>query len=170
MKFDTSLVKVRGAVAEDLPFILNSWLKSYRNSSVSLSIPNQVYYPGHTNRVKEILSNPSTVSLILVNSTDADQIMGYVIFDLNAPVLHYLYVKQPFRKYGMGQFLVSLAITHHKSAILHCTHIAKKWKEKAKSFNLLFNPYVSGSSIDTSSNDASPVQEDRGGSTDPELV
>ena len=63
------------------------------------------------------------------------------------------------------------AVSRSKTAIDSAgKELVSEWKEKAKSFNLLFSPYVSGSSIDTSSNDASPVQEDRGGGTDPELV
>jgi hypothetical protein len=149
LKFDPRLVKMRGAVESDFPFILNSWLKSYRNSSMCKDIPNGVYYKLHGERVKEILFDPSTLVLMMVNSQDVEQIMGYVICNSKAPVLHYIYVKQAFRQYGLGGFLVKAAQAQFPNLATHCTHIARKWAPKAKAFNLVFNPYI-GSIIDDS--------------------
>ena len=39
-------IRLRAATEEDIPFIMNSWLKSFRGSSFSRNIINTVYFLG----------------------------------------------------------------------------------------------------------------------------
>lgn len=126
----------------DFNFIVSSWLKSYRNSAPAQDISNPVYYTFQAELIESILRDPANICLILSASNDPDQIMGYVIFNTTLPIVHYLYVKQVFRGRGIGALLLKAASNQHPGKTLQCTHVAKKWKIKARAFNLTHNPFL----------------------------
>ena len=92
---------LRGPTADDLQFIMNSWLKSYRNSDLTNYVPNKLYYDYHGALIKNIL-NRSLVSIIC-DVEDPSHVYGYVCYELlnEIFILHYVYIKFNFRNMGL---------------------------------------------------------------------
>lgn len=98
----------RRVFEEDLSFIYHSWLKSYRSSWAKGLNPSRYmdkdrYYNGQKLMISQCLER--SVVLVAVNPEDAFQIFGYVVGEPGL-VVHYLYVKEPFRRMGIATLLV----------------------------------------------------------------
>lgn len=99
-----SKIVVRDAEPEDLNFIKSSWFKSYRSSKSAGVIPNDLYYE-YMNRVFEnLVGRGATIRV----ATAADRILGWICSEFTTdmkPVVHYIYVKDPYFKFGVGELL-----------------------------------------------------------------
>ena len=93
-------------------FVMNSWLESFRNSFHVAGVPNDVYYANWHDILELII--PRSVVLILVNANDPDQFLGYIVYEKGAAaiILHYVYVKKPFRNMGFARAMVETMIEH----------------------------------------------------------
>lgn len=101
-------ITTRIATPEDIPFIFSSWLNSFRKSEFSKHVPQKLYFSGHHRLIGELLSRSDV--FIAVNEEDESQILGWICAEMDRPVpiFHYLYVKYPFRRMGIGRKLFSL--------------------------------------------------------------
>lgn len=150
LKVDPSEFKARPVREEDLNFIWSSWLKSYRNSNFALTIPNEVYFAFHQALINQIMLNPKNAVTVLCDPDKEDDIIGYIAYCVTRPVIFYIYIKQPFRKLGLGQFLFRGVRQHYlkeaqdKDLEVTCTHQLRRWPKLAKTFNLVYNPYITG--------------------------
>ena len=112
----TSLPRaIRPADERDLPLILNSWLKSYRNAPACTTVPNDIYFSedrGQKARILDLLSNGQT--LIACDPEDDDCVYGWICTEEPGvssvpPVVHYVYVKQAYRLRGVARGLLKAA-------------------------------------------------------------
>lgn len=118
----------RGTVS-DIPFIYSSWLKSYRNSEDTKGITDTVYYAHHHNFIEALLSRPTCVVLIVSPTGDPNTILGYSVTDSsrNGPVIHYVYVKEAWRKMGLMKRLLSDAQVDVAACLFtHRTKVAER--------------------------------------------
>jgi hypothetical protein len=141
---------------KDLNFILSSWLKSYRNSDFATCISNDTYYAFHQGLISQILTHPTNTLTIIASVEDPDQILGYASYSITKPIIHYIYMKQPFRRLGLGRYLFEGVRNHFKTLeenpVTICTHKCKRWARTSKALNLTYNPYMIGD-LDESSKD-----------------
>ena len=144
MSHVTAGTELRAANRDDINFILATWLKSFRGSDVSRGIPSEILFSEHQNLIKNILLN-STVTM-LVSSEDSTQILGYIVHDINLPIVHYIYVKYPYRKLGLARHLFNnfyndrFELNQH----IHCTHRTNysRWGDLKDKYKLVYNPYL----------------------------
>lgn len=92
----------RDAEEGDTNFILSSWLKSFRDSEFAKEMSNAVYFAGHQRLVKDAIARSRIV--VAVNPGDPRQIYGWICFEQKGDyqVLHYFYVKEIYRGFGLG--------------------------------------------------------------------
>ena len=131
----------RQVLEEDKPFLFNSWLKSFRQGTLAANVDNSIYYTNHHKLVEKILSKSKTI--ICCNSDDPSIIYGYVTYQIvdGQFVLHYLYIKNIYRKLGLGRKL--LAETKHDFNVLGCyTHQTSVGVAKEEKYNLVYHPYI----------------------------
>ena len=142
---------IRGPLPDDEGFIYNSWLKSLHESSPwAKYIRSQIFYNNHKKVLAKILSESGV--LIACNPEMPDQIFGYGVYQPSSggvAVIHYLYVKHPYRKLGIGKelFRQMLALSDHNTDLpAVASHIADPsvWWDIKDKFNLVYNPYVIG--------------------------
>lgn len=137
---DSTIVKLRAPNKADLNFILNSWLKSYRNSGFAAPMINPVYYKNHEPLLKDLLS--SNLITVACNPLDEGQIYGYVVFNYlpgDILVLHYIYTKHSFRRFGIAKQIMA-SIRKSDDAILYTHHT--KYAELLKNkLPIIFDPY-----------------------------
>lgn len=103
------LVEFRVPKEDELPFILSSWFKSFRKSPWAGTLPNNLYH----NCMKELfdqLVERGMYVYVAAASTDPDQLLGFIAFEeATVPVVHYVFVKDKFRKQGIGSALMRQA-------------------------------------------------------------
>lgn len=134
-------VYVREHNEKDIPFIYKSWLVNFRDSNnLEALIDKQIYFDSHKKIIDKILEQ--STCLIAANPDDEDQIFGYVIFDnyKKLQILHYVYVKAPYRRLGIASLLKKLAFKlPHAIVTSHHTRMSMVLRDK---WNLVFNPYI----------------------------
>lgn len=134
-------VRLRQANDEDIPFIFNSWLKSYRSSTFARNISSTVYFTEHHKVIKKIIESNHVI--IACNDDNPGQIYGWICAGKTDGIftLHYIYVKQPFRNFGMGKQLLN-AFEHDPSYAAIYTHQTNFGAKLAPKHNFVYHPYV----------------------------
>lgn len=135
-------VIIRRATDSDHGFIIGTWLRSYREDQLQANayakdIPDEVFYgeEGHRGIVRELLSRHG--AHILSHAETTDDIYGFICADI--PVLHYLYVKGPFRRLGFGgKLLVHAGLTRGTV----CSHATRSFDILKRLLGAIYNPYA----------------------------
>lgn len=100
------LVDMRTGRTGDLPFVFASWLQTYRHSTFARRIPKGVFFPAHHEVIARLLGRSDVI--IAHPAGDPDTILGYLVTERPA-LLHYAYVKFPFRRAGLCRMMVGAA-------------------------------------------------------------
>lgn len=135
---------IRPFEEKDTNFIINSWLKNYKFSSrFAQSITAKVYYANHEPIVKNIINRCASYSLIATLEDAPRVILGYIVFQPTGQshILHYVYVKYPFRGNGICSELMREAqIDKHCFIYTHLTSPVVEYVEDNQ--DILYNPYL----------------------------
>lgn len=106
-------ITIRYNDEDDQHFIMSSWLRSFKNSNYAGPIQNNLYWKVYQQVIEQLLDRDGVVILIACNPEKETQIFGYIVVEENfeTPVVHWLYVKQPFRstvhdKWGIARALM----------------------------------------------------------------
>lgn len=106
----------------DRSFVIDSWLRSYRESAFARRIPHDVYYSrfGHSGLVEEIVDRAGQVVVACLPEKPTF-LYGWIACSQPgaAPLLHYLYVKQDFRPAGIAARLFALLAPTDPLRITH---------------------------------------------------
>lgn len=94
----------RAARPEDLPFVKDSWFESYRRGGKCPETRFDVYAAGMRALIERLVKE-TPVQVVYVPGVD-DEILAWVC--RTDEVLHYVYVKQAYRKRGLAAALVAL--------------------------------------------------------------
>lgn len=141
--FLKSQVQIRAATEADVPFIFNSWLKSYQGSVTARSIAAPVYFDFQHKAIEALLQKCNV--LVACEQADPTQLYGYLVYERidEVPVLHYAYVKHAFRQMGiLGLILAYGALSPREQAFYtHETPTCLKII-RSKSLPLVYNPYL----------------------------
>lgn len=134
-------ILIRDAQPEDVSFIFNSWLKSYRSGLLARSVDNTIYYSEHHKLIERILKT-STVK-IACNPEDIATIYGYLCFERIDGIFigHFGYTKGPFRNLGVFSQLLKCTEHNFQNAGLF-THYTDKSRHLATRYNLVYHPYI----------------------------
>lgn len=123
-------VVIRPYTVTDINFIMSSWLKSHKEDldfstridnlqqikkalgrlrvpKLKTYVPNNKYYNIAPTMFKAILAKAG--ALVACDANDYDHIYGYMVAETihDEPVVHWVYVKNIFRRTGIGKLLLS---------------------------------------------------------------
>lgn len=92
-------VNYRPAQPADIPFILDSWMKSWRNSPWAGTIPNNRYFETQRDCIEQLIARGMEV--IVATHEPTGRILGYIAYEQTQDtpartVVHYLYVKDAY--------------------------------------------------------------------------
>lgn len=136
-------ILVRQATQGDVNFIFNSWLKSAHGNLPKLTeIPHNIFYSEHHKLLEKILRRCTV--LIACDKNDQTVIYGYIVAEIiyGFPVIHYVYVKQPFRRLGIAKMLLNCLETNNDSVIF-TSHISKSFNAHlSNKRHFIYNPYL----------------------------
>jgi hypothetical protein len=113
-KYKTMLLKrpewnIRPAREGDIPFIMATWLNSYRyDSAIGKTCRNAVFFDEYSQIIAAIMAGKHTKTLVACMKEDDDILFGYAVFD--PQVLHYVFVKEAFSGFGIAKSLVECAL------------------------------------------------------------
>ena len=98
-------VAFRPVASTDIPLITNSWLKFWVKSPLAFGVHTHVFYKSGEVYIQRLLKRAGAI--IACDPVEPDQIFGYVAGEYweNQTILHFLYVKMSFRKFGIGRAL-----------------------------------------------------------------
>ena len=130
-------IVIREYRLDDRPFVLNSWLKSYKDSLFATEVRDNIYYKWHSEIIHRILERGTTKTLIAASKEDSDVIVGYLVTEKirGYDIAHYVYVKRAFNGLGVCKLLFQLYRPKYTS---HMTRAGRSIAEKA---GLIYVPY-----------------------------
>jgi ribosomal protein S18 acetylase RimI-like enzyme len=134
-------ILLRPANSEDVGFIFNAWLKSFRNSEFASDIANEIYFAEHHKVIEALLKNYEVV--IACNKDDNSQIYGFICAGLTDGIftVNFTYVKHTFRRMGIGKALLD-SFDHNDEFVSIYTHKTKSAHSLAKRYNFIYHPYI----------------------------
>lgn len=145
------VVRLRKAVASDLPFITDSWLSSYRRSWAVKNVRNTEYYAYEHRMLEEMI--PRCMTVVLCPENDDDHIWGWACYEMREQegvrllVLHYILIRDTYQKHGLATQLLDKLIeieNPHGVTYTYNTYSFTKFlaaqEEKTKDWR--HNPYV----------------------------
>ena len=140
---DESLYNIRSLRESDLPFLFNSYLKSYRPYFQHLG--NDDFYALHHERLNRFILS-GAIGAIAVAKDDDDVILGWTLVRVDPikVVFFYTYIKHPFRSLRMATQLVesiSFALPNHVFVTAHMTPGGAELLKKLP-ITVSYNPYI----------------------------
>lgn len=115
--------------------IFATWLRCMEaNSPAAKHIPRDVFFAEHHRVIERIFEREPTVKLAVLPD-DPSVVLGWSVSEPG--VLHFVYVKPAFRKYGIGAALV--AHIERPFTFTHWTYILRDLHSKV--VGNTFNPY-----------------------------
>lgn len=139
-KHQSNPVQHRLAEAADMAFIHASWSSSERaNTSASL-VSNDIYYEDERRKIDYLL-RLSTTMIVHVESKP-DTIIGFMVYQYNTTsnhqVIHYAFVKSPFRQYGILSNLIELT-NYDKGIIITCEPNVEVFQALSEHYALVYD-------------------------------
>lgn len=92
---------------DELPFVLDSWSLSWRTSEWSGTTPNHLQPMVTRELVGGLIARGAHIEVAAIG----ERIAGYVCYEHKGSdsVVHWVYVKDPYRRAGLGKALVQFA-------------------------------------------------------------
>jgi GNAT superfamily N-acetyltransferase len=138
---------LREPTADDLPFIMSTWLKSARKQGARAFMTNTVYYRNEKRRIEELLDRAQV--RLISNPADPDHLFGWACFEMVADifVVHYVYVKRGYRGMGYAKQALERIFPAFGLEQIGVTDITGQVAEKREKYRLHFDPELARLSI-----------------------
>ena len=140
---------IRPAQADDISFIYSTWLRSYRNdSAIGLSVRKSVFFESYRLVLDQILAKAATKVLVACKIDEPNVIYGYLVAEPTEKILHYIFVKDAFRRFQIAKTLFQTAFPEHGVGGVYITHLTRTaskleielgYEELGK---FLYNPFL----------------------------
>lgn len=135
-------VRIRFFDTSDANFVLNSWLKSYREAPAVSPVPPQYYFEGQQRLIAGLAETAQI--LIACDRDDPGQIFGWICYEQGLEgsiILHFLYVKHRYRGFGVAKLLIGEA-GWLPGAHMWATHLTRSGHSLMQKLHAHFNPYL----------------------------
>lgn len=118
--------QLRPPAAEDVSFVFSSWLRSYRDAPAMANLTNTVYYKEMHRCIERVIQSDTCRVAVCCSAEPGDEnvIFGYAIGEAlgSELVLHWNYVKHPFRGFGIGKALETELLKNPHNTITYSCH------------------------------------------------
>jgi len=137
-----SPINIRAMRPSDENFIRDGWVQSYSKSPHVCEVPRQVYFDAQRKVIARLLAKSTTY--VAHWPEDDDALYGFVcgVPDRPKTTLHYVYVKQVFRREGIAKELIGALVPPGAEVV--CSHRPwGEWKrEQATKRGYVYSPYA----------------------------
>lgn len=137
------LVEHRPYTAGDHDFICATWVNGFINGQPKRGdywfenhleqIERHAFKVNYNRVVNHILKNPKSETIIACLKEDPTVILGYAVLE-KPDTLHWVYVKEAWRKFGIARHLVPKTITT-------VTHLTSPGLALKRRFGLIYDPF-----------------------------
>jgi ribosomal protein S18 acetylase RimI-like enzyme len=137
---DTKLITIRQARESDRHYVINTWLRSYREHStwkLLYYMPEKEYNIRYRRIILSILQSPNVTLSILTPSDDDSLILGYAVYE--PTTLHYIHVRKEFQKLGLAKLLISHLFDGRN---MRYSHQTKPFQARFNLVNWDFTPWL----------------------------
>ncbi len=119
--------RIRPLGPEDMPFVASTWLRDYgEKSAFARKIAPQDYHLFHKLVIARLLERSKT--LIVADPKDDGLLFGFLCCE-PPTILHYAYIKRPFRGLGLGAALYAESGLVEPVTFTHLTYTGESvWK------------------------------------------
>lgn len=104
----------------EVGFVIKAWLDSFQYADAAGPLPMDLYFQAYRETVKRLLGWPGVDLALATHHDDADMFFGFMAWMrpgrhehrhemCGAPVLLYIYVKEPYRRLGVAKALLEHA-------------------------------------------------------------
>ena len=132
----SALVDLREFQESDRAFVMATWLRGlYYGNSWFTEIDKPIFMDRYWHVLNALLKKPGVVVVIACLKEDPDTILGYAAIEPEASVLHWVFVKEAYRKLGVTKLLFK---KEDLKTITHLTKLGKILKPK----HVKFNPFI----------------------------
>lgn len=113
-------------------FIFDSWARSYRRSPWAGTVPNSLWDAVSRQASAGLVDRGATVLVAVtpIEGQEGRRIMGYVVAEPARKVLHWLYVKDDFRRMGVGSRLLDSICGEGEWTYTHRTRMSERFLNK----------------------------------------
>jgi hypothetical protein len=95
----------RDADGEDLSFVVSTWSRSFKASPTAGMIADDDWAGVMHAQIRKLLARPGVRTVVAFDQDDPQFLFGFIAGDPELRVVHYLYVKQPYRRAGHARRL-----------------------------------------------------------------
>ncbi len=135
-----SLYTIRGMRVEDENFIYATFLRGvYYGNSWFEEIPKDIFMIHYKRVAEELLKGTKTVVQVACLKEDPSIILGYSILSNDFKTIAWVYVKDKWRKKGIGRSLVPAS----PQSVANLTEVGKRLLNKFE-IKPIFNPFSLG--------------------------
>lgn len=124
-------ILVRDKVAEDLPLVFDSYLKSWRVNKAAGTIPNHLFFEVQRTLLEDLISRGAVLK-IAYPAGHENLILGWALAEVKEgkTVLHYLYVKDPYLGLGLPEVLLKSLPGDKPGFLTHKLYLkeTKEWR------------------------------------------
>lgn len=120
--------------ATDAALVYSSWINQVRSLPPLACTDPRLHRPV----VATLLARGSC--LVACNPADHAHVYGYAVTEL-PDVLHFVYVRNTFRRFGIGSLLCASLLPSFKQQTTFCTHNTRALPHLRRPWRLEFNPY-----------------------------
>ena len=131
---DKPEVAFRPATRDDVMDIVDWWVHSFKRSKWAGCTPNNKVKEVFGESIRQLLARGSKL-LLAVNPDNEAQVLGFICTEktkLDEPVVHYLFVKDYYRRHGISKQLLEAANipTDGSAFFTHRTAFSKYYRGK----------------------------------------
>lgn len=133
---NTEVVTVRPIREGDKNFIYSTWLLGiYYGDTVFKEMKKDVFMSHYHNLIDQIMNHKDIEIKVTCFKDDPDTILGYAVVNKNGSTLHWVFVKNAWRKIGLAKMLLG-------SEIKVATTVTKLGLSIMKNKGIEFNPFA----------------------------
>lgn len=130
------LYNIRNSRESDKNFVLATFLRGlYYGDSWFSEIPKDIFMNNYKHIAEALINSPKVIIKIACLPDDPDVILGYSVLSSDYQTIHWIYVKQVWRKKGIGRSLVPT----RPSSVTHLSGLGRGLMKKFE--GLIFNPF-----------------------------
>lgn len=120
----------------ELPFLLETWLESYRKTELARYISNYNYYKDMPRYISDIIQENTTKIVIQCDKKDPSDIIGFLVYDDTKNYIHYVYTRPELRRFKLATNLITSIYSKDKwddiKATFYCSFFPFKYINNKK--------------------------------------
>lgn len=140
------LWNLRGPRPSDLPWIVSTWINSYRREATRRGVDVDCYNAAQRRTIEGLL--PNTLVVVACDPADPEQTFGWAC--VKEDVVHYVFVKDAFRRSGIATDMLTFLLPDWRQRERYCSHRPRNFGEETKDFagellqrwKLRWNPWL----------------------------